>query len=208
MFDAKRFRDLAEQSPIIGEIGLDTGSRVPLEVQQKTFRQALEIAADLRRPVSIHSYAATRLVLEELRRTPVPAPILHWWTGVAEETRYAVALGCYFSIHSQVARRSIFHTIVPPDRMLIESDHGFNDPPPAIPSRVQWVEYLVSQQLDVSVQETRHLAWHNLGRILRETGTLRILPGPFAAVFEGKARETPARFSRTRGKQENLLIEH
>lgn len=32
-FDAKPFRQLAEQTAVVGEIGLDTGSRVPLEVQ-------------------------------------------------------------------------------------------------------------------------------------------------------------------------------
>jgi len=184
-FDAKRFRQLAEQTAVVGEIGLDTGSRVPLEVQLRTFRQALEVVSDLPRMVSIHSYRATGLVIEELQRRPVVVPVLHWWTGSAEETREAVALGYYFSIHSAVARHSKFRTAVPPERVLIESDHGYNDPPAAIPCRVEWVEYLVAQQLRLGVKDVRRLAWQNLGTIIHKTGTLRLLPEPLAAIIAG-----------------------
>lgn len=124
-FDPDRLGRLAERLPIVGEVGLDLRwSRVPLDIQLRTFRTALQIAARLSRPASIHSYTATQLVIEELRRTPVPVPILHWWTGNAAETREAVALGCFFSVHSAVARRSTFRTVVPPERLLVESDHG------------------------------------------------------------------------------------
>ncbi len=56
-------------------------------------------------------------------------------------------LGCYFSVHSAVARYSIFRTQVPRERLLVESDHGWADPPGAIPHRVIWVEYLLSVDL-------------------------------------------------------------
>jgi TatD DNase family protein len=183
-FDAERFRELAERTAIIGELGLDTGSRVPLEMQLRTFRQALEAVADLPRLVSIHSYRATGLVIQELRRRPVAAPVLHWWTGSAGETREAVALGCYFSIHSAVARHSKFRTAVPPERILVESDHGYADPPAAIPCRVEWVEHLVAQQLGLEVKEVRRLVWRNLGTIVRETGTRELLPGPLLALVD------------------------
>jgi TatD DNase family protein len=73
----ERFRELVQSTAIVGEIGLDTGSRVPFELQLQTFRQALEVVAGLPRLVSIHTYRATGLVLEELRRQPVAVPILH-----------------------------------------------------------------------------------------------------------------------------------
>jgi TatD DNase family protein len=182
-FDAERFGALVERAAIVGEIGLDTGSRVPLELQLQTFRQALAVVAERPRLVSIHSYRATGLVLEELRKRPVTVPVLHWWTGTADETQEAVALGCYFSIHSAVARHSKFRTRVPPERLLIESDHGFRDPPTAIPCRVEWVEHLVGQQLKLGVEEVRRLAWRNLATIIRETGTWELFPGPFATIL-------------------------
>jgi TatD DNase family protein len=183
-FDVARMGGLAERTAIVGEIGLDAKSRVPLEVQIRTFRQALDVAAQLSRPVSIHSYCATGLVMEELRRRPVPAPILHWWTGSAEETREAVRLGCYFSIHSSVARHSKFRLLVPRDRVLIESDQGNVIPPGAIPCQVRWVEYLVARQFGLDAGDVRRLVWRNLAAIIRKTGTRDLLPGPLMAILE------------------------
>lgn len=179
-FDPAVFRLLAERTAIVGEIGLDTGARVPLDTQLRAFRQALEIVADMPRLVSIHSYRAAGLVLEELQRQPIAIPVLHWWTGNVHETRQAVALGCYFSIHSAVARNSKFRLHVPPERILIESDHGYNDPPAAIPYRIRWAEYLVAQQYKMDVDDVRHLAWKNFAAIVHKTGTSHLLPEPLA----------------------------
>jgi TatD DNase family protein len=185
-FDAERFKDLAEKTAVVGEIGLDTGpyyAHASLETQLQTFREALEIVADLPRIVSIHSYRATGLVIRELRRMPIAVPVLHWWTGTVEETREAVALGCYFSIHSAVARHSKFRTAVPRERVLFESDHGYSDPPAAIPCRIEWVEHLVANQLGINVKDVRRLAWQNLATIVRKTGTRRLLPRALAAII-------------------------
>jgi TatD DNase family protein len=182
-FDAERFGELAERAATVGEIGLDAGSRVPLELQLQTFRQVLEVVAELPRLVSIHSYRATGLVIEELRRRPVAVPVLHWWTGTADETQEAVALGCYFSVHSAVARHSKFRTRVPPERLLMESDHGYRDPPAAIPCRVEWVEHLVGQQLNLGANDARRLGWRNFATIVRETGTRELFPEAFSTVL-------------------------
>jgi TatD DNase family protein len=168
-FDADLFQELAEKAVIIGEVGLDTGSRVPLDSQLAVFRQVLKIAAEKGKMVSIHSYQAAALVLRELQNCPISFPILHWWTGNVAETKLAVELGCWFSIHSQVARNSKFRLHVPLDRILVESDHGYNDPPAAIPCRVGWVEYLVAQQYRLDVQELRKLLWSNFSRIIHAT---------------------------------------
>ena len=182
-FDPDHFASLAEHTPIIGEIGLDVAYQVPLELQLKTFRCALRFAAQNPRLVSIHSFRSTSLILEELSHMPVIAPILHWWTGTAAETRQAVNLGCYFSVHSAVARRSIFRTQVPLERLLVESDHGWADPPGAIPHRVIWVEYLLSAQFGKDVREVRQLVWQNFTEIVRRTGTRELLPQGLAGML-------------------------
>jgi len=183
-FNAEMFRELTKRTANVGEIGLDAGSRVPLERQLRTFRQVLEVVQELPRLASIHSYRATGLVIKELRRKPISVPVLHWWTGSADETREAVALGCYFSIHSAVARHSKFRTTVPPERIMIESDHGWADPPAAIPCRVQWAEFLVAQQFRVGIKDVRRLVWRNLATIVHKTNTEKLLPEPFRAIVE------------------------
>jgi TatD DNase family protein len=190
-FDPEKFATLAERSAIIGEVGLDSAYKVPLELQLSTFRFVLGFAAQNPRIVSIHSFRTTGLVLEELRRTPIIAPILHWWTGNAAETRQAVELGCHFSVHSAVARRSIFRTQVPPERLLVESDHGWADPPGAIPHRVAWVEYLLAASLGMEVMEVRQLVWRNFGELVRLTGTLDLLPRGFGELLGRGNINTP-----------------
>lgn len=192
-FDVERFRDLVERTVVVGEIGLDTGSHyrhASLEKQLQTFRAALEIVADLPRIVSIHSYRATALVVKELRQRPIDVPILHWWTGNVEETREAVALGCYFSVHSAVARHSKFRRWVPPEHILIESDHGYADPPAAIPCRIEWVEHLVAQQFGLSREAVRRLAWQNLATIVQKTNTQKLLPEPLLTKMNDACKET------------------
>ena len=182
-FDVGRFRELVERTAIVGEVGLDTGIRTPIETQIENFRRVLEVVADTPRMVSIHSYRATRLVLDELRRTPVSVPVLHWWKGSAAETSEAVELGCYFSVHSQVARQSKFRTRVPPERILVETDHGYPDPPAAIPCRIEWVEHLVAQSLKMDVKTFRKMVWKNFAAIIHNTGTMDLLPESFKEII-------------------------
>lgn len=184
-FDPVRFRNLVEKTAVVGEVGLDTGSRVPLELQQENFRKVLDVVLEIPRFTSIHSYQATSLVLEELDHRPIRFPVLHWWTGSAAETSRAVELGCYFSVHSAVARHSKFRTRVPPDRVLVESDHGYGDPPAAIPCRVEWVEHLVAQQLQIEVEEVRQLVWRNFAQIIEATDCLHLLPLSFHRFLTG-----------------------
>ena len=138
-------------------------------------------------------------MLEELRQRPISVPVLHAWTGAAANTREAVALGCTFSIHSAVARESKFRTAVPPERIRVESDHGWADPPAAIPCRTEWVEHLVAQQLSSSVEDVRGLVWGNLARIIRDTGTEHLLPPALRTLLragsDGQERSGPGRAS-------------
>jgi TatD DNase family protein len=73
-FEQDRFAELAAKTAVIGEVGLDGGSRVTLELQLATYRGILEFAAENPHLLSIHAYRSTALVLDELRMRLVPAP--------------------------------------------------------------------------------------------------------------------------------------
>jgi TatD DNase family protein len=178
-FAADSFERLVAQTPVIGEVGLDAGSRVPAATQLRTLRAILDRARAQPRIVSLHSFRSTGALLDELERRPLSAPILHWWRGRSDETQRAVRLGCYFSLHSAVAHWSIFRRHVPMDRLLIESDHGEKDPPAAIPLRVGWVEHLVGQQYGVSPSDIREVAWRNLAQLVGVTHTGHLFPQEF-----------------------------
>lgn len=164
-FDRDRFSALARRAPLIGEVGLDATSRVPRDEQLRVFRQVLAVARELRRPVSVHPHRTSREVIDELRRARRPFAILHWWSGNADETRDAVALGCYFSVHRAVARRLVWRA-VPRDRLLVESDIGYREAPRTIPARIAQTESLLAARLGVPSREIRAGAWAALADIV------------------------------------------
>ena len=72
----------------------------------------------------------------------------------------------------------------PPERILVESDHGYNDPPAAIPCRIEWVERLVAQQLRIDVTVVRLLVWRNYARIIHHNKLEGLMPPGFLEIIQ------------------------
>ena len=181
-FDRARFAKLATLTPLVGEIGLDATSRVPREEQLAAFRGALAVARDLGRVVSVHPHKTSDDVLDEIRRHKPPAVILHWWSGDAQQTRRAVRLGCYFSVHRAVADRLVWRD-VPRERLLIESDIGYAEAPADAPVQVASTEKLLAARIDAATDDIRDGAWRALAELIRSTETLRLWPFAFREQF-------------------------
>eukprot|EP00252_Welwitschia_mirabilis_P004760 TRINITY_DN15062_c0_g1_i1.p1 TRINITY_DN15062_c0_g1~~TRINITY_DN15062_c0_g1_i1.p1 ORF type:complete len:262 (+),score=44.19 TRINITY_DN15062_c0_g1_i1:49-786(+) len=98
-------RGLLEEVPsaAIGEIGLDKGCQqgkaVDYGTQTEVFKQQLELAKQLQRPVSIHcvsAYPDLQQILQEYG--PFPAGIiLHSYMGSPEIVKPLSSIGAYFS---------------------------------------------------------------------------------------------------------------
>lgn len=84
----------------IGEIGLDYfKSTTPKDVQEKVFRRFMEIAAEARLPVVIHSRDAHEDVLKILKEyRPDKRGIIHCFTGGAEAAKLFTAEGYMLGI--------------------------------------------------------------------------------------------------------------
>lgn len=119
-------RPYLEQSPIIGEIGLDRPwCTVPLSAQQEVFYAQLEIAYLLKKPVLIHSKGYEETVLKMLRDFPYPK-VIHWYS--ASDHRLLddyLALGCHFTLGADRMRnpdcRPVWE-LVPLEYLHLESD--------------------------------------------------------------------------------------
>ena len=185
-FDVHSFMELTRHTPIVGEVGLDARSPVPLEAQGKVFRSILQVVADHPRIVSIHSNHTTREVMEELSRKPIACPVLHWWNGSDARTKAAVDLGCSFSIHSAIANYSRFPKFVPATRILLETDQGYDEAPSLIPGRIALTEKTVSGKYQISSEELRRLTWGNLRRLVEETETGGLISESFRKLLENK----------------------
>lgn len=172
-FTVERFRQLVQDAPLVGEVGLDGSSRAPIELQTATFRHVLEELQRHPRIVSVHSSGAHLRVLRELHRTPVEGVILHWWTGGAEMTEEAVRLGCYFSLPPAMMSSHDTLSLIPPNRLLSETDHPFGDR--RVRGRKQpggtgEVERRMSQRLGVDERDQRVTFWDNFARLVEQTG--------------------------------------
>ncbi|XP_008803332.1 uncharacterized metal-dependent hydrolase YabD [Phoenix dactylifera] len=127
-------KDLFAATPAaaVGEIGIDKGSHaknIEFTEQVEVFRQQLELAKELRKPVSVHCVQAFGDLLEILQRTgPFPAGVvLHSYIGSAEMVSGLAKLGSYFSFSGHLTSMNMRKAkkmlkSVPMDRILIETD--------------------------------------------------------------------------------------
>ncbi|MCH2156476.1 MAG: TatD family hydrolase [Opitutales bacterium] len=113
----------------VGEIGLDRwieGYDIDLQIQW--FIAQLALAAELKRPATIHCLKAWGQLRKVLASADLPKTFLiHAYSGPRELIRTLVDVGAYFSFstyflgESQVKKRAVFEHI-PIERILVETD--------------------------------------------------------------------------------------
>ena len=185
-FDSDRLRSQLDRTPLLSEIGLDRRSPVPPAAQEAVFRQALDAHDKAACIASVHSAGRTGRVLEILEDHRCSTVVLHWWNGTAEQTRRALALGCYFSVNIRNLRTASALHLVPPDRILPETDHPYgNRKPRSRPGNVGAVEGALAEQ----PYEFRFRVWRNFGQLMDNAGATERLPtkvqGLIAAASSG-----------------------
>ena len=134
--------ELMEQTPYIGEIGLDFSSRYCVdglqELQVKAFTQICARAAELSRNgqprvLSMHAVRSVDAVLDILEQTGAAQaciPIIHWFSGSSEELQRAIKLGCWFSVGEMSLKTKRGHEyakVYPKDKLLTETDLPSSD---------------------------------------------------------------------------------
>jgi TatD DNase family protein len=128
------WKDLADQTRYVGEVGLDSGPRHfrSLNRQKEVFGEILDRCADLGdRILTVHSVRSVKTVLDMIE-TRLPRSrgkfVMHWFTGTSTEMRRAIELGSYFSVNQAMLDgdrgRSLVEGI-PVDRLLTETDGPF-----------------------------------------------------------------------------------
>lgn len=178
-FSVERFTDLLGASPFVGEVGLDGKSRVPMQTQIATLRSVLTTLKSKPRIATIHSYAATGLVLELLAEIDARSVVLHWWLGTGAETARAIELGCYFSVNAAMLKRSDVLGAIPVDRILFETDHPFGDRRSRgtrRPGSLGDVEQALAALFRVTPEAMRLQVWRNLRAMTQDVRVGHMLP--------------------------------
>ena len=131
-----------EQTPYIGEIGLDFSSRYCVDglqdLQVKAFTKICARAAELShndqpRVLSMHTVRSVDTVLDILEQTGAAQaciPIIHWFSGSSEELQRAIKLGCWFSVGEmslKTKRGREYAKVYPKDKLLTETDLPSSD---------------------------------------------------------------------------------
>lgn len=133
------FRMLAAHPKVvgIGEIGIDFFWKKfsPLD-QADVFRQQIELANEVGKPIIVHDREAHEAVMAVLRETPPQAgAVLHAFSGDGDMAEEALTLGFYLGVDGPLtykksdALRALF-TGLPLERILIETDAPYLTPQP------------------------------------------------------------------------------
>lgn len=190
-FDSSEFERIVVDTPLVGEVGLDGSSRVPMSDQVRVFRSVLETLSRHPRLVSVHSAGAQLQVLRELHRTPIRGVILHWWTGSVELTEEAIRLGCYFSLPPAMMSKSDLLALIPKDRLLAETDHPSGDRYTGgrkRPGNVREVENKLANLHGQDPFDIRIACWRNLARLAGEMNLMRLFPTDWSVVLNEVAK--------------------
>ncbi|MBF0895776.1 MAG: TatD family hydrolase [Atopobium sp.] len=140
--DIELLLELMEQTPYLGEIGLDFSSRYCVdglqELQVKAFTKICKCAAELSRNgqprvLSMHTVRSVDAVLDILEQTGAAQaciPIIHWFSGSSDELQEAIKLGCWFSVGElslKTKRGREYAKVYPKDKLLTETDLPSSD---------------------------------------------------------------------------------
>jgi len=134
-----RVKELAAHKKVvaIGEIGLDYYRDLsPRAVQKKAFTKQLELAAELKMPVVIHTREAFQDTLDIARdfSASIPGGVFHCFPGSTEDALRVIEMGFVISVGGVItykgSQMSITATQVPLEFIIVETDAPYLTPVP------------------------------------------------------------------------------
>lgn len=180
-------RTLFEQPKVlaVGEIGLDYHYDFShRQWQREVFHRQMQLAKELDLPVIVHSREATQDTLEVLAQYPGVQGVVHCFSGSAETAGELVKMGWHIGFTGVVtfdnARRVVEAcAVVPPERLLLETDCPYMAPVPFRGKRC-WSPMI--QKTAERVAELHGMEAQTLIDIAREN-TLRLFRIPSGQIL-------------------------
>ena len=120
----------------VGEIGLDYHYDFsPRDVQRKRFREQMELARSLKKPVIIHEREALGDTLEILSEYGDLNGVVHCFSGSWETAKTILDMGWYLSFTGVITYKNARRALevlekMPADRMMLETDCPYLAPEP------------------------------------------------------------------------------
>ena len=138
--DYEKFVEMAKSNKVVafGEIGLDFYyDRSERSVQEKVFKEQLELADYLKLPVVLHIRDAYQLaydILKEASKLLNNGVVLHCYSGSAEMAKRFADFDAYFSFGGAItfknSNKEEVVNVINKDRLLLETDCPYMTPHP------------------------------------------------------------------------------
>ena len=165
--DMPRLRELIADSAVaVGECGLDYHyDNSPRESQRAAFSAQIALAAEIQKPLVVHTRDAeddTRSMLREAR-TAGATGVLHCYTGSHGLAEFAIDAGWYISFSGIITFRKWTDDdlirLVPRDRLLVESDSPYLAPVPFRGKRNEpaWVAHTLTKLASARADDPQQL---------------------------------------------------
>ncbi|HEX5153626.1 MAG TPA: Qat anti-phage system TatD family nuclease QatD [Parafilimonas sp.] len=168
----KFINNLAKTS-YIGEVGLDFSKDGidTKEIQIQTFESVLNIIADQKKLLSIHSRRAEKEVLMLLKKYKIQNAIFHWYSGNVNLIDEIVQEGYYFSVNPAMIKSTSGKKIIskiPRAFTLTETDGPFinENGLPLKPGELFSVVNYLAQEWKVSNNEVENIVSYNFLRLI------------------------------------------
>lgn len=161
----------------IGEIGLDyywDKDKENHELQKKWFTSQLELAAEVNKPVIVHSREASKDtfdILKEAKKAYNTSAVVHCYSGSPEMAKEYVKLGYYIGVGGVVTfknGRKLRETVeeIPLESILVETDCPYMAPEPYRGKRndstkLSYIVERIAALKGISTEKVEEITWQN-----------------------------------------------
>ncbi|MCL2045072.1 MAG: TatD family hydrolase [Oscillospiraceae bacterium] len=120
----------------VGEIGLDYHyDYSPRDIQKNRFREQLELAREINKPVIVHEREALVDTLDMIREFRDLVGVVHCFSGSWETAKIILDCGWYLSFTGVITYKNARKALdavekIPADRIMIETDSPYLSPEP------------------------------------------------------------------------------
>lgn len=170
--------DYINQSPMIGEIGLDhhfMEDSSKYHHQNQVFEFFLEFARDHNKVVNLHTKGAEPEILAYLKKYDIKRAIIHWYSGPEKLVDQFLELGCYFTLGVEILKGRKIRNLankLPLDRILTETDNpgGYKwlKGKQGMPSHIKMVVKSLAVLRKNSVEDITETVKNNMVELLKD----------------------------------------
>jgi len=156
----------------VGETGLDFHYDFsPRDVQKTRFREQLELARRVKKPVIIHERESTRDTLDTIRDYKDLSGVFHCFSGSWETAKIILDMGWYLSFTGVITFKNARKSLeviekMPQERIMVETDCPYLAPEPMRGRRnsslnMPYIADAVARARGITPEEAAHLTMEN-----------------------------------------------